>query len=102
MADDTVACWTLSASTLPRVGVIARRSDRSAYRRRTTPTVCSACRSTRAGSPRAGYTAYSLGLLKRFLDLGGVDFYYEATLPLLFSARFMSREFDRLMAVRAT
>ncbi len=47
-----------------------------------------------------GYTAYSLGLLKRFLVEGGVDFYYDATLPLLFSPRFMSTEFDRLMAVR--
>lgn len=44
-----------------------------------------------------GYSAYSLGLLKRFLTVGGVGFYYEAALPLLFSPRFMSREHERLM-----
>lgn len=46
-----------------------------------------------------GYTAYSLGLLKRFLEVGGVDFYYEASLPLLFSPLFMSREHERLMGL---
>ena len=46
-----------------------------------------------------GYTAYSLGLLKRFLEVGGVEFYYEAALPLLFSPAFMSREHERLMGV---
>jgi pimeloyl-ACP methyl ester carboxylesterase len=48
-----------------------------------------------------GYTAYSLGLLKRFLTVAGVDFYYEAALPLLFSPQFMSREHDRLMGLLA-
>jgi pimeloyl-ACP methyl ester carboxylesterase len=46
-----------------------------------------------------GYTAFSLGLLKRFLVVGGVDFYYEAVLPLLFSPTFMSQEHDRLMGI---
>jgi aminoacrylate hydrolase len=42
-----------------------------------------------------GYTEYSLGLLRKILVLGGVDFYYEATLPLLFSAAFLSSDYDR-------
>jgi pimeloyl-ACP methyl ester carboxylesterase len=46
-----------------------------------------------------GYTAFSLGLLKQFLVIGGVDFYYEAALPLLFSPAFMSREHERLMGI---
>ena len=48
-----------------------------------------------------GYTAYSLGLLKRFLITGGVDFYYEAALPLLFSPQFMTPEHERLMGILA-
>lgn len=36
-----------------------------------------------------GYAEYSLGLLRRILDVGGVDFYYEATIPLLFSPDFL-------------
>jgi pimeloyl-ACP methyl ester carboxylesterase len=48
-----------------------------------------------------GYSAYSLGLLKRFLVTGGVDFYYEAALPLLFSPTFMSRQHERLMGFLA-
>ena len=48
-----------------------------------------------------GYTAYSLGLLHSFLVTGGVDFYYDAALPLLFSPQFMSREHERLMGVLA-
>jgi pimeloyl-ACP methyl ester carboxylesterase len=46
-----------------------------------------------------GYTAFSLGLLKQFLVIGGVEFYYEAALPLLFSPAFMSREHERLMGI---
>jgi pimeloyl-ACP methyl ester carboxylesterase len=46
-----------------------------------------------------GYARYSLGLLKRILELGGTDFYYEATLPLLFSPRFLSSDFDRLQTM---
>jgi pimeloyl-ACP methyl ester carboxylesterase len=46
-----------------------------------------------------GYTGFSLGLLKRFLEVGGVDFYYEAALPLLFSPAFMSGDFERLMSI---
>jgi pimeloyl-ACP methyl ester carboxylesterase len=42
-----------------------------------------------------GYTEYSLGLLKKILDLGGTSFYYEATLPLLFTAKFLSSDFAR-------
>jgi len=42
------------------------------------------------------YTEYSLGLLGKFLELGGVDFYYEATLPLLFSSTFLSSDYARL------
>lgn len=48
-----------------------------------------------------GYTEYSLGLLNRFLDVGGVDFYYEAALPLLFSPSFMSRDPERLFEILA-
>ena len=47
----------------------------------------------------AGYTAFSLGLLKQFLVVGGVEFYYEAALPLLFSPAFMSRQHERLMGI---
>lgn len=46
-----------------------------------------------------GYTRFSLGLLDRFLEVGGTDFYYEAVLPLLFSPRFMSTDPDRLMSI---
>lgn len=46
-----------------------------------------------------GFAAYSLGLLKRFLLIGGTDFYYEATLPLLFSPTYMADNFDDLMQV---
>ena len=49
----------------------------------------------------AGYTAFSLGLLKQILERGGTDFYYEATLPLLFSARFLSTDHDRLTTILA-
>ncbi len=48
-----------------------------------------------------GFTAYSLGLLKKFLVTGGTDFYYEATLPLLFSCSFMMDNFDHLMKILA-
>ncbi len=49
----------------------------------------------------AGYTAFSLGLLKQILERGGTEFYYEATLPLLFSARFLSTDHDRLTTILA-
>lgn len=48
-----------------------------------------------------GYTEFSLGLLKRFLEVGGTDFYYEAALPLLFSPSFMSRDYERLTGILA-
>jgi aminoacrylate hydrolase len=40
-----------------------------------------------------GYSAYSLGLLRRILDIGGVNFYYQATIPLLFSADFLGENY---------
>jgi len=46
-----------------------------------------------------GFSDYSLGLLKKILLAGGTDFYYEATLPLLFSPSFMSENFDGLMQI---
>ena len=46
-----------------------------------------------------GFAEYSLGLLKKFLHAGGTDFYYEATLPLLFSPSFMAEHFDELMRI---
>ena len=49
----------------------------------------------------AGYTEFSLGLLKQILERGGTEFYYEATLPLLFSARFLSTDHDRLTTILA-
>lgn len=48
-----------------------------------------------------GFAAYSLGLLKKILLAGGTDFYYEATLPLLFSPSFMMDNFDSLMQILA-
>jgi pimeloyl-ACP methyl ester carboxylesterase len=48
-----------------------------------------------------GFSAFSIGLLKKILLAGGTDFYYEATLPLLFSPRFMMDNFDGLMKVLA-
>lgn len=48
-----------------------------------------------------GYTEFSLNLLKKFLKLGGIDFYYEATLPLLFSPQFLAEDFDRLKSLLA-
>lgn len=48
-----------------------------------------------------GFTSYSLGLLKKYLLTGGTDFYYEATLPLLFSATFMQQNFEMLMNILA-
>lgn len=46
-----------------------------------------------------GYSEYSLNLLKKFLELGGIDFYYEATLPLLFSPQFLAEDYDRLKSI---
>jgi pimeloyl-ACP methyl ester carboxylesterase len=48
-----------------------------------------------------GFAAYSLGLLKKFLVTGGTDFYYDATLPLLFSPTYMMNNFDDLMGILA-
>ena len=48
-----------------------------------------------------GYTEYSLGLLSKILDLGGIDYYYEATLPLLFTAKFLSSDFARTSEILA-
>lgn len=46
-----------------------------------------------------GYARYSLNLLKTFLVTGGVDFYYEATIPLLFSPSFLGSQFDRIAGI---
>jgi len=48
-----------------------------------------------------GYTEFSLGLLKKFLELGGIDFYYEAALPLLFTPQFLAADYDRLKTILA-
>lgn len=48
-----------------------------------------------------GYMEYSLGLLKKLMTMGGTDFYYEATLPLLFTARFLSTDYDRTTTMLA-
>jgi pimeloyl-ACP methyl ester carboxylesterase len=48
-----------------------------------------------------GFAAYSLGLLKKILLAGGADFYYDVTLPLLFSPTYMMNNFDDLMAILA-
>jgi len=46
-----------------------------------------------------GYAKYSLNLLKSFLLTGGVDFYYEATIPLLFSPRFLGSSFEQIPGI---
>jgi aminoacrylate hydrolase len=48
-----------------------------------------------------GYTRYSLGLLKQLLERGGTEFYYEATLPLLFSPAFLTADHARLLGILA-
>ena len=48
-----------------------------------------------------GFAEYSLGLLKEILLAGGTDFYYKATLPLLFSPAYMMDNFDDLMRILA-
>ncbi|MHB1067831.1 MAG: alpha/beta fold hydrolase [Candidatus Nanopelagicales bacterium] len=46
-----------------------------------------------------GYAEYSLNLLKTLLLTGGVDFYYEATIPLLFSPHFLGTKFDQIAGI---
>lgn len=46
-----------------------------------------------------GYAEYSLNLLKTFLTTGGVEFYYEATIPLLFSPSFLCTHFDQVAGI---
>jgi aminoacrylate hydrolase len=46
-----------------------------------------------------GYLRYSLGLLRSILEAGGPHFYYEATLPLLFTPAFLSSDVDRLTTI---
>ncbi len=48
-----------------------------------------------------GFAEFSLGLLKDILVAGGTDFYYKATLPLLFSPSYMMENFDGLMQILA-
>ena len=100
MADDTIAVLDhlgvqsahLSGSSLG--GAIAMHLAVHAPERVRTLQMHSSWLATR------GYTAYSLGLLKKILQAGGTDFYYEATLPLLFSPRFMANTFEELMRIR--
>lgn len=46
-----------------------------------------------------GYASYSLRLLRTLLERGGVDLYYEATIPLLFSPAFLAERFSDLQAI---
>ena len=46
-----------------------------------------------------GFSEFSLGLLKAHLVNGGVEHYYSATLPMLISPGFMSRNFEMLMNI---
>lgn len=48
-----------------------------------------------------GFSEFSIGLLKKILLAGGTDFYYEATLPLLFSPTYMMDNFEGLMKILA-
>ena len=48
-----------------------------------------------------GYMEFSLNLLKQYLVRGGVDFYYEAALPLLFTPKFLSTDYERLKSILA-
>lgn len=45
-----------------------------------------------------GYAAMSLGLLKRFLETGGIELYYQAALPMLFSPDYLTGHYDEVMA----
>jgi pimeloyl-ACP methyl ester carboxylesterase len=45
------------------------------------------------------YAGYSLNLLRTLLVTGGVDFYYEATIPLLFSPAFLTGSYDKLRGI---
>ena len=47
----------------------------------------------------AGFSEFSLGLLKAYLVSGGVEHYYAATMPLLLSPGYMSRNFEQLMKI---
>ena len=46
-----------------------------------------------------GFSEFSLGLLKAHLVSGGVEHYYAATMPMLLSPGFMSRNFEMLMNI---
>lgn len=48
-----------------------------------------------------GYASYSLRLLRTFLETGGVNFYYEATIPLLFSPTFLTNDFEKIETILA-
>jgi len=45
------------------------------------------------------YAGYSLNLLRTLLVTGGVNFYYEATIPLLFSPAFLTGSYDKLSGI---
>jgi pimeloyl-ACP methyl ester carboxylesterase len=46
-----------------------------------------------------GYAEYSLNLLKTLLVTGGIELYYEATIPLLFSPGFLGSRFDQVAGI---
>ncbi len=46
-----------------------------------------------------GYASYSLNLLRTLLLTGGVDFYYQATIPLLFSPHFLTSSFAQIPGI---
>lgn len=48
-----------------------------------------------------GYAEMYLGLLKRFLEAGGLDLYYEGALPYLFPPEFFIDEYDRAQEILA-
>ena len=48
-----------------------------------------------------GYAAMYLGLLRRWLEEGGTDLYYESALMYLFPPDYITREHDRLLEILA-
>lgn len=48
-----------------------------------------------------GYASMYLGLLKKFLEYGGIDLYYEGALLYLFPPAFFTEEYDRAQEILA-
>lgn len=48
-----------------------------------------------------GYAAMYLGLMKRFLEVGGLDLYYEGALMFLFPPEFFIDQYDRAREILA-